>query len=81
MAAVDRATPGWRRAALVALDAAAPVLHLAEHHHLAEEQDLFVHAAATAPALIDELAARWRADLDGARGALDDAIAALAAAP
>ncbi len=68
---------GWRRGALAVLDRAGPVLHLAEHHHLAEEQDLFVIVAARAPHRLDELAARWHVERARHRGVLDEAAAAL----
>ncbi len=68
---------GWRTAALAVLDLAAPMMHLAEHHHLAEEQDLFVIAAARAPHRLDELAARWQEERARHQVVLDEATAAL----
>lgn len=64
---LSTARAGWQRTALAVLDAAATVRHLAEHHHLAEEQDLFVVVARQAPELLDEIAARFWAHPDAPR--------------
>lgn len=69
---------GWRAHALVVLDAAAPVHHLAEHHHQAEEQDLIPFVAERAPAAVLEVATRFDAALAAHRATLADADAALA---
>lgn len=85
LAAIDRVAalvptltggPGWRRQALVILDAAGPLVHLAEHHHAAEEQDLFVTAA---PAALAEVAARFAASTAAVTAVLAEADRALAA--
>ena len=60
VAAVVAPAPRWRVAALCALDVLIPVLHLAEHHHLAEEQALF---PSVPPAQLALVAARWPDDL------------------
>ncbi len=73
------AAPGlrWRIAALAALDTLIPVLHLAEHHHLAEEQALFPHAPREAVAAVAAAGAAslsvHAAVLDGCRAALAEA--------
>ncbi|MBK9034833.1 MAG: hypothetical protein IPL61_26815 [Myxococcales bacterium] len=76
--AVVVGAPGWRTAALAALDAAVPLHHLAEHHHLAEEQDLFAVVAAQAPERLADVAAQFWVELDGHRAILEDADLALA---
>ena len=60
VAAVAAPAPRWRQMALCALDTLIPVLHLAEHHHLAEEQALFPHVPV---ARLAEVAATWPAEL------------------
>lgn len=74
VAAVAAPGPRWRIAALCALDTLVPVLHLAEHHHLAEEQALFPHAPAEALAAVAALGASGLAAhadvLAGCRAAL-----------
>lgn len=77
VAAVAAPRPRWRTAALCALDTLIPVLHLAEHHHLAEEQALF---PSVPPALVAEVAARWPADLAVHAAALAACRAALVTA-
>lgn len=74
VAQVAAPAPRWRVAALCALDALIPVMHLAEHHHLAEEQALFPHVP---DALADELAAGWRAELGRHAVVIADCRAAL----
>ncbi len=70
---------GWRRHALGVLDALAPALHLADHHHRAEEQDLLVIAEARDPALVAALARDWLAAAAAHDALLADARAALRA--
>ncbi|MEZ4401171.1 MAG: hemerythrin domain-containing protein [Kofleriaceae bacterium] len=77
--ALCASTPGWRRRALVILDALGPVVHLAEHHHQAEETDLFAVARARAPDRLDEVAARFWAAHAGVAPDLAEAAAALGA--
>jgi hypothetical protein len=88
LAAIDRAvdavvgvvagTAGWRARALAALDVATPLMHLAEHHHLAEEQDLLPLVGEREPARLVEVAARFWTIHATFRAALADADAALA---
>lgn len=74
-------TPGWRARALAALDALAPVHHLVEHHHQAEEQDLFPVVAALAPAAVTEVVRAWDDAWAVHAPVLGAARAALAARP
>jgi hypothetical protein len=60
VARVAAPAPRWRTLALCALDALIPVMHLAEHHHLAEEQELFPSVPA---AQLAAVAAAFPADL------------------
>lgn len=76
IAQVDRAAPRWRLSVLAALDALIPVMHLAEHHHLAEEQELFPSVPA---AQLAAIAAAFPADLAAHADTLARCRAALAA--
>ncbi len=58
VAAIAAPAPRWRTMALCALDALIPVMHLAEHHHAAEELELFPHASAALAAEVAALGAR-----------------------
>ncbi len=78
VAAVAAPAPRWRAMALCALDALIPVLHLAEHHHAAEEQALFPAVPAAALAAV---VAAWPADLAAHADALAACRAALAGVP
>jgi hypothetical protein len=69
VAAIRGGTAGWRGRALEALDAASRVHHLVEHHHLAEEQDLFPNAA-TDEAIV-AMASAWHS----ARSTYDNLLA------
>lgn len=61
VAAVAAPAPRWRIMALCALDALIPVMHLVEHHHAAEELELFPHVP---PAIAAEVAAVGARDLE-----------------
>ncbi len=77
VAGLDARRPGWRRHALAVLDAAGSVHHLVEHHHLAEEQALFVEVAAVAPEVLVRLAGEWHAEAATHAAALATAGVAL----
>ena len=62
VARIAAPAPRWRTMALCALDALIPVLHLAEHHHAAEEQALFPCVPAAAVAAVAAAGARALAD-------------------
>ncbi|HVV85986.1 MAG TPA: hypothetical protein VHE35_23160 [Kofleriaceae bacterium] len=74
VAAVRAPAPRWRVAALCALDTLIPVLHLAEHHHQAEEEALFPVVPAAALAAV---AAAWPAAVALHAGTLATCQAAL----
>lgn len=59
LAALDAPRPGWPARALAVLDAAGPLVHLVEHHHRAEEDDLFPVVARHAPARLAAVAAAF----------------------
>lgn len=68
--AIAGPSPGWRTRALAALDAAGPLLHLSEHHHQAEESDLFLVVARAEPARLDEVAREFWASHAAVRDVL-----------
>ncbi len=78
VAAVAAPAPRWRIMALCALDALIPVMHLAEHHHAAEELELFPHVPA---ALAAEVAAAGARDFSRHADVLAACKARLALGP